>query len=131
MSQLSIKEAARLVGKDRKTLYRMAAAGRLSATLNATGERQVDIAELARVFGSFATTYDSGMPVAMSPVETANATTSTSQVDALLAEISILHERLNDKEKNLEDLRGVLRLLEYKADLPNKPNLKWWQKKIF
>lgn len=132
MSFLSIKEAARLVGKDRKTLYRMATGGRLSVTLSATGERQVDIAELVRVFGNFATTGDSGKPVAMPQLETANATDATAELVVLRAENEQLRERLLDKEKNLEDLRGALRLIEYKTQaLPDIPAKKWWQKKIF
>ena len=37
MTQISISEAAKLVGRNRKTLYRAIKEGRLSATQNATG----------------------------------------------------------------------------------------------
>jgi len=50
MAQHPISEAARLVQRDRRTLYKDIQRGRLTATMSATGERQVETAELLRVF---------------------------------------------------------------------------------
>jgi hypothetical protein len=50
MAQIGLSEAARLTGKNRTTIFRAMKSGRLSFTVNGAGERQVDIAELERVF---------------------------------------------------------------------------------
>lgn len=51
MAILSISAAATAAGIDRRTLQRAIKAGRLSATVDAAGERGIDLAELIRVFG--------------------------------------------------------------------------------
>ncbi len=51
MTILSISAAANAAGIDRRTLQRAIKSGRLSATVNAAGERGIDLAELIRVFG--------------------------------------------------------------------------------
>ena len=110
MSQISIAEAAKLTGKDRKTLYRYIKEGRLSATTATSGVRQVDVAELSRVFGAFqpiATSGDSGETVAMPQVETPNL---VAKLAALEAENAQLKERLADKERHIEDMRNTVRL---------------------
>ena len=52
MALLGISEAARLIGRDVSTLHRAMKSGRLSYTLDAAGKRQVDPAEIERVFGN-------------------------------------------------------------------------------
>ena len=51
MALLTLTEAAAAVGKDRSTIHRNIEKGRLSAVLDASGERRVDTSELIRVFG--------------------------------------------------------------------------------
>jgi len=48
---ISISEAARAAGINRRTLQRAIQTGRLSATVDAAGGRGVDLAELIRAFG--------------------------------------------------------------------------------
>lgn len=116
MALVSISEAAKLVGKDRKTLYRDATTGRLSVSQNATGARQVETSELIRVYGELRDTRHSRATVAMPQHETVNATPETALKMALLeAENAHLKERLADKEK-------MILLLENKA--VSKP---WWK----
>jgi hypothetical protein len=50
MALIGLSEAARVTGKNRTTIFRAMKSGRLSFTMNGAGERQVDIAELERVF---------------------------------------------------------------------------------
>lgn len=127
MALVSISEAAKLVGRDRKTLYRAVAEGRLSVSQNATGARQVDIAELARVFGDFPVACHSGATVAMSQDATPNATDATAslkaKIAALEAENAQLRERIEDKDKHIDDMRHTVRLLEHH---PSKKNARWW-----
>ena len=51
MAILGISAAARAAGVNRSTLQRAIKTGRLSATIDAAGERGIDLAELLRVFG--------------------------------------------------------------------------------
>lgn len=126
MSQVSISEAATLVGRDRKTLYRAIKEGRLSATQGVTGSRQVDIAELARVFGVFPVARDSGETAEMPQNETPSTTIVTgdlkAKIAALEAENVQLRERIEDKDKHIEDMRNTVRLLGH---TPHKER-SWW-----
>ena len=119
MTQVSVAEAANLVGRDRKTLYRSIKEGKLSATLSATGQRQVDVTELIRVFGELKNTRDSGETVTLPQSETPN---ESARLSALEAENKQLRERLVDKDRHIEDMRNTVRLLEFK-----KKNRPWWK----
>lgn len=124
MAQLSVSEAAKLVGRNRKSLYRDIKRGRLSATVDATGERQIETSELLRAYGSFVQiveTGDKSQTVSMSQHETPNETNGDRSLLArLTAENEQLHQRLLDKERHIEDMRNTMRLLEYHR----KP---WWK----
>ena len=51
MAQIGLTEAARLTGRNQTTIHRAMKTGRLSYTVDAAGARQIDTAELDRVFG--------------------------------------------------------------------------------
>ena len=51
MAQIGLTEAARLTGRNQTTIHRAMKMGRLSYTVDAAGARQIDTAELDRVFG--------------------------------------------------------------------------------
>lgn len=51
MALVSITEAAKLVRRNRSTLYRDIERGRLSKTVTAEGETQIDTSELLRTYG--------------------------------------------------------------------------------
>lgn len=124
MTQVSIATASRLVGLDRKSLYRHIKQGRLTATISATGERQVDISELIRCYGPLKTTDDSratsNMPQAETTNETANLKLKLAAADA---ELSQLRARLSEKDEHISDLRDALHLLTG----PNKKTTPWWK----
>ena len=85
--QHSITDAALMVGLNRKTLYRHIKEGRLSATVTATGKRQVETSELMRVYGPLATTGD---------------TSGDSQLLAsLLEEMKLLRQEVQSLKKQL------------------------------
>ena len=52
MALVGLSEAARITGRNRTTIFRAMKSGRLSFTTNGAGERQVDVAELERVFAA-------------------------------------------------------------------------------
>lgn len=127
--QVTVAEAARLVGRDRKSLYRDIKAGRLSATQSDSGARQVAVSELLRVYGhlqSIQSGRDSRQVVAMPRDETA---TATARIAVLEAELQQLRERLIDKDKNIEDLRNTIRLLGYKV--ASNDVKKGWFSRVF
>ena len=119
MTQVCVAEAARLVGRDRKSIYRAIKQGRVSATLSPTGERQIDTAELIRIYGELRDTATGRGAVATPQRETPN---EAERIAALEAENASLKARLNDKERHIDDLRGALRMLEHKQE--KKP---WWR----
>lgn len=51
MAAVGLAEASRLTGKNVSTIHWAMKAGRLSYAMSATGERQIEVAELERVFG--------------------------------------------------------------------------------
>jgi hypothetical protein len=122
MALVSIAEAAKLVGKSRKTLYNATQSGRVSFTQDETGAKLVDTSELIRVYGKLLHKGDSVSSVKITHGETPNETVVTAaKMAALEAENFQLKERLADKEKNLEDLRSTVRLLEHKQARS------WWK----
>jgi excisionase family DNA binding protein len=125
MAFVTIAEAAKLSGKDKKTLYRYIKDGKLSATNSTGGMRQVDVSELVRVFGALqnvSVSVPQNETVSMSQHETTNETHEKAKIAALEAENAQLRERLIDKEKHIEDMRNTVRLLEY------KPKITFWKK---
>lgn len=51
----SVSTAARLTGKSVKTIYAAISSGRLSASSDSNGKKQIDQAELIRVYGALKT----------------------------------------------------------------------------
>lgn len=52
MTQLTVRQAAERVGISRQTMFRHIKEGRVSATLSHSGEKQIEISELLRAFGT-------------------------------------------------------------------------------
>lgn len=115
MAQLSVAAAAKLVAKDRKTLYRMLKEGRLSATQNIDGQRQIETSELVRVFGTLKhpddrrDRRDSRETDAVPQRETR---TETDRIALLEAELRHARELLEVKDGQIQDLRQSIRLLD-------------------
>jgi len=124
MSQVSVASAAKLVGKDRKTLYRLIKDGKLSATTSDSGLRQVETSELLRVFGAFkesTDSRDSGATVSMSQVETPRETSEGPNIELLRVELRHARELAAAKDEQIQDLRTTIRLLEFKS------KKSWWK----
>ena len=127
MTQLTVIEAAKLAGKDRKSIYRAIKSGRLSATKTEGGGTQIDVAELERCFGALGRGHGSAT-VALPQSATGE---ETARIAALEAECRLLREalesekRLTDaKDAHIEDLRNAVRRLEDKRPAGNSP---WWK----
>ncbi len=128
MTFVSVPEAARLIKRDRKVLYRdYIATGKLSASKNARGRMQIDLSELIRVFGSAVIATDvTENSVTMSQTETVNVAEKTTpgELEKLRVEVAELRARLEEKDANLADLRQAMKLLEHKKDTEKRR--RWW-----
>ncbi|MDB5841164.1 MAG: hypothetical protein JWQ23_3116 [Herminiimonas sp.] len=70
MAFVTITEAAKLVRRSRRTLYRDIDSGRLSKTLNRDGTATIDTSELLRVYGTLHKEDEPGaQPGVTSPVD--------------------------------------------------------------
>ena len=118
---VTITEAAKLVGKSRRTVYRDVSSGRLSVSHDGAGVAQVDISELIRVYGEINEERHSVVTV---PMPQRGTDDGTARVTALEVEIAQLRERLADKDRHIDDLRASIRLLELKA--PPAKRRGWW-----
>ena len=89
-----VGQAARLSGKNRSTLHRVMKDGRLSFSLDETGERRIHTSELERVFGT-------GMPHGNGAQQPQSGT-------AQQVEIELLRQWLADRDDTIRDLRQRL-----------------------
>lgn len=113
---LTVAEAAKATGRNRKSIYRDIKSGRLSATVSMDGKKRIAVSELLRVYGEFPAdkSHATGGEIVSTPqLETVEDVALKVKVAALEAEVAQLRERLGDKDRNLEDLRASMRLLEH------------------
>lgn len=134
MALVSISEAARLVKKDRSTLYRgYIRNGKLSVAYDsATGVPQIDTSELIRVFGSISAT---GATPHATPQAQQNATgqshtprdmaidllrqlvkSKEDQLAAAKEQLRAAQEREEWMRKQVDEMTGMMRLLQHKKD---------------
>jgi len=107
--QITISEAAKLVSKSPKTLYAAIKTGKLSVTTDTEGQKVVAISELIRAYGEI-----NQEPQAPSqPAANNELLALQHKLELLAQENENLKQRLDDKEKNLEDLRQATKLLEH------------------
>ena len=130
MAQVPVSEAAKLVLRSPKTLHRLIKEGKISATLDAAGQRRLETSELIRFFGEIGQggNKDSRTTVSMSqhePVETAV------RLAVLETELRHAKELLAAKDEQIADLRQSVRLLaapERKQSIWTRP-IHLWSKK--
>jgi hypothetical protein len=94
MPLVGVGQAARLSGKNRSTLHRAMKDGRLSFSLDETGERRIDTSELERVFGA--------------RVPHGNGAQQPQSGDVQRGEIELLRQWLADRDETIRDLRQRL-----------------------
>ena len=115
MAPLRLSEAAALCGKAPTTLHRAMKSGRLAFTLSPTGERQIDPAELERVYKI---KRANGADALAETHSDASARISTHSADSLgdlqaqlrerLREVALLREQLVETGATVGDLRRRL-----------------------
>ena len=125
MTLVSITEAAKLVRRNRSTLYRDIERGRLSKTVTPDGETQIDTAELLRAYGRLHSSLDepteeqarNKMRIAILEERT-RALERALALEAELRRVkdqvtNELRARLADKENMIKILENKLLFLEY------------------
>lgn len=109
MTQFSVRDAADRVGVTRQTIFKYIKQGKLSATLARDGAKQIDAAELMRVFGDLSPVTskqdDRGDKVRLSPSTT---TTGVLQVELerLKAMLEVKDMALQMAQERIEELKA-------------------------
>ena len=116
---VSISEAAKLTKKNRRTLQRHIAAGKLSKSTTATGDVGVDISELMRVYGQISLPQAAAVDAArqshsLSPHNAAPKEAQTERIAALENEVDALKSLLEAKQEHIDSLNRAMLLLENK-----------------
>jgi hypothetical protein len=118
MAQIGLRQAARLSGKNTSTIHRAMKTGRLSFTVDEAGARQIDTAELDRVFG-IKTLSESNK------VNGALVAQPLQSHPAHPGEIAALERLLADREATIADLRHRLDSVMALLTGPRRP---WWRR---
>ncbi|RZI43562.1 hypothetical protein EGT07_07225 [Herbaspirillum sp. HC18] len=134
MALVSITEAAKLVRRNRSTIYRDIERGRLSKTVTPEGETQIETSELLRAYGSLHNAEEgehaddqTRAKVKIALLEERNR--SLERALALEAELrkvkdqvtSELRARIADKENVIKVLESKVLFLEYDKQMETHP----------
>jgi hypothetical protein len=102
MAHVGVTEAARMTGRDPSTIFRALRKGRLSYSKDQAGNRQIDVAELQRVF-----------PVEVFPEPEKHAGSNgairapaRARTEAPHGEVEALRQLVAAKDEALHDLRA-------------------------
>ena len=111
MPLIGLTEAAKLTGKNKATIHRAMKDNRLSFTVNDNGERQIDPAELGRVFPIVRRREEDKVADSNRPKVASNYTQLSqlsAQLEAERSKSAGLEARLADKDAVIDDLRQRL-----------------------
>lgn len=136
--QLSVRQAALQAGISRQTLFRYIKEGKISATLSHTGEKQIQVAELMRVFGALQT--ETVTPITASDrLRQSHRNTETpatvayqielerlqAQLEIRTAELALAKERIAElktrEHSSTEEKNRLLTLIEQQSRLLSAP----------
>lgn len=112
MTQLTVRQAAEHIGVSRQTMFRYIQQGRVSSTLSRDGEKQIQVAELLRVFGELqpetvAAATDSNK-MRLSPSDSATGASVTFQIELerLRAQLEIKAAELDLAKERIAELKS-------------------------
>jgi predicted nuclease with TOPRIM domain len=129
MSYVNITEAAKLAGISRNYLYvKYIKTGKITVTRR-NDVPMIDTAEILRVFGELKTDDSNLVDNSIREITEKN-TIEYIELREKLARIEAenrqLQERLDDKERHLQDLREVVKLLEHQQPQTTKKKRFWF-----
>ena len=115
MAQVTVRQAAELVGISRQAMYRCLASGRVSATVGHDGEKRIDTAELMRVFGELQTP---GQSEAKVPDRSRQATATPEQSVSvnLQMELVELRAELRVREAQVQAQAAEIEMLKQRVE---------------
>ena len=111
MALIGLTEAAKLTGKNKATIHRAMKDNRLSFKISDTGERQIDPAELERVFPIKSQKDGDEVAVSNRPKVASNymqLSQLSAQLESERSKTVGLEARLADKDAVIDDLRQRL-----------------------
>lgn len=136
--QLSVRQAALQAGISRQTLFRYIKEGKISATLSHTGEKQIQVSELMRVFGALQP--ETVVPITASDrLRQSHRNTETpatvayqielerlqAQLEIRTAELALAKERIAElktrEHSSTEEKNRLLTLIEQQSRLLSAP----------
>ncbi len=135
MPHIGLSEAAKLTGKDKATLHRAMASGRLSFVIGQDGARRIDPAELERVFRIEAPdaiaprNRHAARRNNLQPLQTdALLEAERSKVAILEATVADLRNRLDraDTERRQAQEKLTAVLADQRATSAAPPRRSWW-----
>lgn len=110
MTVLGISAAARAAGVNRSTLQRAIKNGRLSTTIDAAGERGIDLSELLRVFGPLRQTPQdepAATPQSAAPIAAADAA-GVELLKEQLRQVQEREQQARERERQFQDRENQL-----------------------
>lgn len=125
MAIVSVSEAARLVGKSRRTIQRDIAAGKLSKCDNG---KKLDTSELLRVYGSLLNApNDADKNAHMTQDVALNIPPDVAEMRIRLAALEAENAALKDHVGSLKQAMLLLEHKEQQTSTETTQRRKWWQ----
>lgn len=112
MTQLTVRQAAERVGVSRQTMFRYIQQGKVSATLSHSGEKQIEISELLRVFGELqpetdtTTTPHNRLKQPRRDSETTAITSYQIELERLKAQLELKSAELELAKERIAELKS-------------------------
>ena len=119
MPNVNLTQAAKLAGISRVTLHAHIKSGKLSTVIGDDGAKQIDPAEIMRVYGTLAHSKGNVSVQAEHPLHS----TLQAENDALRIEAHLLRELLAERAEVVQALRSQIAMIEHKpAADPARPS---------
>lgn len=119
MAWVTVRQAMKLTGKARSSLYRDMAKGRVSYRSDVDGSRSIDTSELIRVYGELIHDETPSRDTRRQGGETGNEV-----IQELFSEIKMLRDEVAGLRVEMQEMRRI----EYKPEPDLSPvSTKWWQ----
>ena len=120
MAWVTVRQAMKLTGKARSSLYRDMAKGRVSYRSEVDGSRSIDTSELIRVYGELIHDETPSRDTRRQGDETGNAV-----IQELVSEIKMLRDEVAGLRVEMQEMRRI----EHKPDPDLSPvSTNWWQR---
>lgn len=120
MAWVTLRQAMKLTGKARSSLYRDMAKGRVSYRSEVDGSRSIDTSELIRVYGEL--THDE---TPSRDTRRQGGETEKAVIQELVSEIKMLRDEVAGLRVEMQEMRRI----EHKPDPVLSPvSTKWWQR---